>query len=117
MIPVTFLPSFLSLIHIWDDPDYQVIQGAWLNDRPYWAVHRVANRGEVRGVASRCLLWCLERGGSVRIDTHPANRPMQRVLDKNGFTLCGTVWMEDGSPRLAYQREVPAGWRWDSGKE
>lgn len=101
----------------WDDPDYQVIQGAWLNDRPYWAVHRVASRGEVRGVASRCLLWCLERGGSVRIDTHPANRPMQRVLDKNGFTLCGTVWMEDGSPRLAYQREVPAGWRWDSGKE
>lgn len=36
----------------WDDPDYQVIQGAWLNDRPYWAVHRVASRGEVRGVAS-----------------------------------------------------------------
>lgn len=59
----------------WDDPDYQVIQGAWLNDRPYWAVHRVASRGEVRGVASRCLLWCLERGGSVRIDTHPPTAP------------------------------------------
>ena len=51
----------------WDDPDYQVIQGAWLSDRPYWAVHRVASRGEVRGVAARCLCWCLERGGSVRI--------------------------------------------------
>lgn len=101
----------------WDDPDYQVIQGAWAQRPALLGRPPSSQPGRGPGRSLRCLLWCLERGGSVRIDTHPANRPMQRVLDKNGFTLCGTVWMEDGSPRLAYQREVPAGWRWDSGKE
>mgnify|MGYP005971236925 CR=1 FL=1 len=28
-----------------EDPTYREIQGAWLNDRPYCAVHRVASRG------------------------------------------------------------------------
>ena len=39
----------------WDDPDYQVIQGAWLNDRPYWAVHRVASRAD--SVLLSCVPW------------------------------------------------------------
>ena len=38
-----------------DDPTYQVILGGWLNYRPYWAVHRVASRGEEKGAAARCL--------------------------------------------------------------
>ena len=87
-----------------EDPTYQAIQGAWLNDRPYCAVHRVASRGEVRGVASQCLSWCLEQCGNIRIDTHDDNLPMQRVLEKNGFTKCGRIWIQDGSPRIAYQK-------------
>ena len=89
-----------------DDPTYQVIQGAWLNDAPYNAVHRVASRGEVKGVASQVLSWALETCGNVRIDTHDDNLPMQRVLEKNGFVKCGRIWVEDGSPRIAYQKTL-----------
>ena len=89
-----------------EDPTYAVIQGAWLNDSPYCAVHRVASRGEVPGIATQILTWCLESCGNVRIDTHDDNLPMQRVLEKNGFVRCGRIWIEDGSPRIAYQKSV-----------
>lgn len=89
-----------------EDPTYGVIQGAWLNDRPYCAVHRVASRGEVPGIATQVLIWCLESCGNVRIDTHDHNLPMQRVLEKNRFVRCGRIWIEDGSSRIAYQKSV-----------
>lgn len=87
-----------------EDPTYRVIQGTWLNDLPYCAVHRVASRGEVKGVATQVLEWCMDRCGNIRIDTHDDNLPMQHVLEKNGFVRCGRIWSEDGSPRIAYQK-------------
>ena len=87
-----------------EDPTYQVIDGAWLDNGPYCAVHRVASRGERSGAAGECLKWCLEQCGNVRIDTHDDNRPMQRALEKAGFVKCGRIWIEDGSPRVAYQK-------------
>ena len=89
-----------------EDPTYQVIQGAWLNDRPYCAIHRVASRGEVKGISSQILTWCLERCGNIRIDTHDDNLPMRRILEKNGFQKCGRIWCEDGTPRIAFQKTV-----------
>lgn len=89
-----------------DDPVYQVIEGRWLNDEPYCAVHRVASRGEMKGAATHCLRWALEQAGNIRIDTHDDNRPMQSVLAKLGFAYCGRVWMEDGSGRIAYQKTL-----------
>ena len=86
------------------DPTYLEIEGAWLNDEPYAAVHRVASRGEVKGIASQVLAWAMEQCGNIRIDTHDDNLPMQRVLEKNGFTKCGRIWIEDGTPRIAYQK-------------
>ena len=87
-----------------EDPTYQVIQGAWLNDRPYCAVHRVASRGELPGMTGEILRWVLERHPSVRIDTHDDNRPMQRALEKSGFVRCGRIWTLSGSPRVAFQK-------------
>jgi RimJ/RimL family protein N-acetyltransferase len=89
-----------------EDPTYQVIQGEWLNDSPYCAVHRVASRGEVRGMTAQLLAWCLERHGNIRIDTHDDNLPMQRALERSGFIRCGRIWTRGGSPRIAYQRIV-----------
>ena len=86
------------------DPTYPVIEGAWLNDEPYAAVHRVASRGEVKGLTGRILDWALAQSPNIRIDTHDDNIPMQRALASAGFTPCGRVWMEDGSPRIAYQK-------------
>ena len=88
-----------------DDPSYHEIEGAWLDNGPYCAVHRVASRGEVHGLTGQILEWCLERCGSVRIDTHNDNRPMQRALEKAGFTRCGQIiCADDGVARVAFQR-------------
>ena len=87
-----------------EDPFYRVIDGEWLNEEPYCAVHRVASRGEIPGIAKEMLDWAVEQSGNVRIDTHDDNLPMQRVLAKNGFTLCGRFVFEDGMSRLAYHK-------------
>ena len=90
-----------------EEPCYRVIhQGRWLNDLPYRAVHRVASRGEARGVAREMLTWALEQCGNIRIDTHPRNLPMQRALEGCGFIPCGQVYMEDGALRIGYQRTL-----------
>lgn len=86
------------------DPCYDCIwDGQWLDDSPYCAVHRVASRGEVKGIARDCLRWCLEQYGNIRIDTHADNRPMQHILEKVGFTRCGRVLVAPGEERIAYQ--------------
>lgn len=87
------------------DPTYVVIEGAWLNDEPYAAVHRVASRGEVKGLTDLILNWALDQYDNIRIDTHEDNVPMQRAITRNGFAPCGRVWMEDGSPRIAYHKK------------
>lgn len=88
-----------------EDPTYVHIEGAWLNDAPYAAVHRVASRGEVKGLTGMILDWAMERYDNIRIDTHHDNKPMQRALEKAGFTPCGRIWIEDGTPRIAYHKE------------
>ncbi len=88
-----------------DDPDYAVIDGQWLNDNPYAAVHRMASRGEVHGVVAHCLQWALEQAGTIRIDTHGDNIPMQRALIRMGFTRCGVITMAyNGTLRTAFQK-------------
>lgn len=87
------------------DPTYRRIDdGKWMNEDPYGVVHRVAGRGRVHGIADCCLKWAFEQCGNLRIDTHRDNRVMQHILDKNGFTACGTIYVADGSPRIAYQK-------------
>ena len=53
---------------------------------------------------SFCIGWCYDQCGSILIDTHRQNIPMQRTLKKNGFTRCGVIYLEDGSERIAYQK-------------
>lgn len=42
---------------------------------------------------------------NLRGDTHERNLPMRRAFERNGFERCGTIWVEDGTPRIAYQKE------------
>ena len=86
------------------EPNYAVIEGAWLNDLPYGTIHRVASAGIRSGVASDIFNWCAERISNLRIDTHEDNRIMQHILVKNGFVRCGIVHIRGGSPRIAFQR-------------
>ena len=65
-------------------PPYEAIQGAWLDQSPYGVIHRLASDGRERGLFDECLSFCRERVGSIKIDTHPDNAIMRRLIEKNG---------------------------------
>jgi len=87
-----------------DDPTYQVIEGAWKNDRPYGTLHRIASSGEKRGMVDVIVRWAFEKTGNLRGDTHELNKPMQRAFERNGFERCGVIYVADGTPRIAYHK-------------
>lgn len=92
------------------EPTYQIIEnGAWLNDEPYITIHRVAGDGEVTGILHCVMEYCRRFSDNIRIDTHEKNFPMRRAIGREGFELCGVVFVRDGSPRIAYQ------WRKNNG--
>lgn len=86
-----------------DDPTYQYIEGAWRDDTPYGTIHRIASDGTHRGVLGECVKWSRERIGHLRIDTHEKNASMRSALEKQGFVHCGTIYIADGTPRMAYE--------------
>jgi RimJ/RimL family protein N-acetyltransferase len=89
------------------EPTYQRIEeGKWLNEEPYGTIHRVASDGTKRGVMRECLRYCEAQCSNIRIDTHRDNSIMQHLLKKYGFQLCGIIYVEDGTPRLAYQKII-----------
>lgn len=89
------------------DPTYlEIFHGQWLDDGPYGVIHRIAVAAHRRGVASFCFRYALSRCPSLRIDTHRDNLPMQRSLEKNGFTRCGIIHLENGDERIAYQKLI-----------
>lgn len=84
------------------DPNYaRIIDGAWRSASPYMAVHRIVCRGG--GTGTFCIRWCQQQFSHLRIDTHENNLPMQGLLTKCGFVPCGTIFVEDGTPRRAYE--------------
>lgn len=87
-----------------DDPTYHYIEdGAWLNDEPYSTIHRVGSDGVCSGIVSAVVAYCKSVTPSLRIDTHHNNHVMQHLIEKNGFQRCGVIYVDDGSPRIAYQ--------------
>lgn len=95
---------------------YAKIDGTWLTEgTAYASLHRVcvAEESKGKGVVGemfRCAEELARKAGlaSMRIDTHAGNLPMQRALEKGGFTPCGTIYLvggaEDGDPRLAFEK-------------
>ena len=92
-----------------EDPTYGYIEGAWLNDAPYGVIHRIAVGESGTGTAAECFQFAFEQCENLRIDTHEKNIPMQRCLAKNGFQRCGMIYLEDGDPRIAYQKVTEHG--------
>lgn len=87
------------------DPTYVTIyDGAWLNEEAYSVVHRIASAGTVKGAGSFCMEWAASQSKNLKIDTHKDNYVMQNMLKKCGFTHCGTIYLEDGEPRLGFHK-------------
>ena len=87
------------------DPTYvKIYDGAWLNEEDYAVVHRIASSGLVKGAGSFCMNWASAQYHNIKIDTHEDNYVMQNMLKKCGFVPCGTIYLEDGEPRIGFQK-------------
>ena len=95
------------------DSAYQQIEGAWLNQHPYWVIHRLAvgDGYKRQGVASHFFELAeqkaLQHGiTDLRVDTNYDNFYMQQLLKRGGYTYCGEIMNPNGQ-RMAYQKPLP----------
>ena len=113
--PETGLAVATAFVSFAGEPDYnQIYEGSWQDPEPYGVVHRVAVAPGLKGYGLAGLLiagaeaLCRERGiGSLRIDTHEKNLPMQGMLAKNGFIRRGIIYLgRGGARRAAFEKRV-----------
>lgn len=82
----------------------RIYDGAWRTPEPYACIHRIAVNADARGTGAADALMrgaedTIRRQGmtGVRIDTHRDNVVMQRMLARNGYSVCGVIYLEGGS--------------------
>lgn len=84
-----------------EDPTYSYMEdGNWRSDTPYGTIHRIASTGS--GVFAAALEFCRSQCNHIRVDTHADNKPMRHLAEKYGFSRRGIIYVEDGTPRIAY---------------
>ena len=89
------------------DPTYaEIYDGCWLSAAPYHVIHRIAVAEPGHNAAKALLDWGFGRARSIRIDTHKDNVIMHHVLSRYGFTRCGVIFLANGDPREAYQKDL-----------
>ena len=88
------------------DPTYGYIEGKWTDEGDYYVIHRIASDNTLHGILSSVLDFAHQFTDTIRIDTHADNRVMQHLLLKNDFKYCGTIYLENGEPRMAYQKKL-----------
>ena len=111
--------SILSSLMIMRAPEptyHTIFEGEWLNNFPYVSIHRVCVDSTLskRGLASFLMSGAEDivrnmNIFNIRIDTHPDNMPMRRLLEKLGYRYCGVVYMppqENNAKRIAFQKTL-----------
>lgn len=80
------------------DKNYEEIDGKWLNNEPYYALHLVAvkNGHYQKGIASNLIKEMMkiaynDQIYNLKIDTKAENKPMSSLLNKMGFTKTGII--------------------------
>ncbi len=94
------------------DPCYAEIEGAWKTEGDnYLVVHRFGINPDWHSMGMGTALMGLadkicevKKLGSVRVDTHEKNIAMHKLLEKCGFERCGIIHLENGDPRVAYEK-------------
>ena len=93
------------MLLVGDDPTYRIIrEGEWLDNSPYAVIHRIASSGRRSGVLREALSYASLSSRHIRIDTHQDNIPMQKALEKEGFSRRGIIVCDDGTDRIAFER-------------
>ena len=101
------------------EPTYkEIFGGSWIkgDEVPYITIHRITvdpsfrKSGSENVSASKFIIDFAkgkaidnEISGGIKIDTHKGNIPMRKMLSKNGFEYCGTIFLLNGDERVAYQ--------------
>lgn len=106
--------GYAALLNV-ADPNYaQIYQGTWdasLDDH-YTSIHRIAIASGYHGqhladffFSNLMTLSYLQGFQQIRVDTHLANKRMQHIILKAGFTYRGIVYMDHDADdqRNAYQ--------------
>ena len=85
------------------DPTYlHIYGGKWGCDDGYIVIHRIASDGSGKGLLAEAVAYAKSQCPHIRMDTHEKNIPMQKALSKLGFTHRGTIYIADGTARMAY---------------
>jgi GNAT superfamily N-acetyltransferase len=100
------------------EPTYdRIFDGTWRtgDTDDYVAIHRVAisvaRRGS--GLSTAVLNYAADAAkslgrASLRIDTHRGNVVMRRMLERHDFEHCGSIYLEGGDHRVAYEKVLTA---------
>ncbi|WP_066891808.1 GNAT family N-acetyltransferase [Clostridium nigeriense] len=90
-----------------------IYEGKWISNGKYAVIHRiaVAKVEEIKSVGSEILkeaekICLLKNIKNIKIDTHEDNKAMQGLLLKNKYEHCGVIYLEDGSKRIAFEKEL-----------
>jgi hypothetical protein len=92
------------------EPAYSEIEGQWLTNGDYVAVHRVATSNSVKGKGVATKLFELledlsieHNVFSIKVDTNFDNIPMLKILNKLDYSYCGEIFF-NGAPRKAFEK-------------
>jgi hypothetical protein len=97
----TFLEKAEQIYALLQDKDTLVAGHATMNDVKY-----LNFESKRFSLPSFCFDFALSQCKNVKIDTHRDNIPMQRALEKKGFSYCGIIHIANGDERIAYQKSV-----------
>ncbi len=103
-----------AVIYVGNEPTYdKIYDGKWLTElNEYGVIHRLAvsPNNKKSGVAIKLMDYAadisIKNGVSLRCDTHIDNLPMRGAMEKFGFVLCGTIVIDDGTQRVAYEKPL-----------
>lgn len=97
-----------------NEATYNIIyDGSWHNDHHHAIIHRICINKKFKSKGlSKAIMSMIEdiikTNGydTIRIDTHQDNIVMQALLNKLTYKYCGIIYLEDNSPRLAYDKKL-----------
>jgi GNAT superfamily N-acetyltransferase len=91
----------------------QLLSGQWLNNQPYWVLHRFFINPDVhnQGFGMALLIAIEEKAKldqiyNIRLDTHERNLPMTKLLIKAGYAWCGQVDLPHAGLRMVYHKVI-----------
>lgn len=96
-----------GVFYFWIGPDptyQQIFEGSWRWNGSYGTIHRIASDGS-GGILKTAVDFCSGLCSHIRIDTHHDNTVMRNAVKKLGFTPSGIIYIADGTPRIAYEKE------------